>query len=79
MSPERWQKIEAVFQAAIDLPKHERISFLQAECGPDDELRLEVERPLASDESAEEFIESPVWTDSSSGSPIWRWMPFGGW
>ncbi|MCC6330093.1 MAG: protein kinase [Acidobacteria bacterium] len=65
MSPERWQKIEAVFQAAVDLPKHERSSFVSAECGTDTELRLEIERLLASDESADEFIESPVWTDSS--------------
>ncbi|MGD9560983.1 MAG: protein kinase [Pyrinomonadaceae bacterium] len=64
MSPERWQKIEAVFQAAADLPRTEQKSFLKAECGPDDELRREVERLLASDESAEGFIESPVWTDS---------------
>jgi eukaryotic-like serine/threonine-protein kinase len=64
MSPERWRKIEAVFQAAIDLPKTERNTFLEAECGPDDELRLEVERLIASDESAEGFIESPIWTDS---------------
>lgn len=64
MSPERWRKIEAVFQAAIDLPEKERNSFLEAECGPDDELRKEVEKLIASDESAEEFIESPIWTDS---------------
>ncbi|MCC7309360.1 MAG: protein kinase [Acidobacteria bacterium] len=65
MSPERWQKIEAVFQAAVDLPKHQRSSFVRTECGTDDRLRLEIERLLASDESADEFIESPVWTDSS--------------
>lgn len=65
MSPERWQKIEAVFQAAIDLPKHKRNEFLLAECGQDEKLRFEVERLLASDDSAEEFIESPIWTDSS--------------
>lgn len=65
MSPERWRKIEAVFQAAIDLPENERNSYLEAECGPDDELRREVERLITSDESAEEFIESPIWTDSS--------------
>ncbi len=64
MSPERWHRIEAVFQSAVDLPKNERSTFLDAECGPDDDLRLEVERLLASDESADEFIESPVWTDS---------------
>ncbi len=65
MSPERWRRIEAVFQAAVDLPEHQRDQFLRAECGPDDELRAEIERLLDSDGSADEFIESPVWTDSS--------------
>ena len=65
MSPERWQKIEAVFQAAADLPKSERNSYLDAECGADYDLRSEVERLLASDDEAAGFIESPVWTDSS--------------
>ncbi len=65
MLPERWKRIEAVFQAAVELPLPERKPFLKAECGSDDELRLEIERLLASDEAAEEFIESPVWTDSS--------------
>lgn len=65
MSPERWQRIEAVFQAAIDLSLQERKKFLEAECGEDVDLRLEVERLLASDDSAADFIESPIWTDSS--------------
>lgn len=64
MSPERWQKIEAVFQAAIDLPNPDRDAFLAVECGPDEELRLEVKKLLVSADSADGFIESPVWTDS---------------
>ncbi|MEK7855290.1 MAG: protein kinase [Acidobacteriota bacterium] len=65
MSPEHWQRIEAVFQAAIDLSLQERKKFLETECGEDVDLRLEVERLLASDDSAADFIESPIWTDSS--------------
>lgn len=65
MSPERWQRIEEIFQSAADLPATERGGFLAAECGPDDDLRREVEKLLASDDSANDFIEKPVWTDSS--------------
>ncbi len=65
MSPERWQQIEELFQAAVELPINDRKEFLDAKCASDDELRLEVERLLRSDESAEDFIESPIWTDSS--------------
>ena len=65
MSPERWQQIEELFQAAVELPINDRKDFLDAKCASDDELRLEVERLLHSDESAEGFIESPIWTDSS--------------
>lgn len=65
MSPERWLKIEAIFQTAIDLPHGEREAFLTKECGGDNALRLEIDKLLASDESANNFIESPIWTDSN--------------
>lgn len=65
MHPERWLKIEAVFQTAIDLPHNEREAFLSKECVGDDSLRSEVEKLLASSDSADNFIESPVWTDSN--------------
>lgn len=49
----------------MDLPSGERDAFLRAECAADDELRREVERLISSSESADNFIESPIWTDSS--------------
>ena len=65
MSPERWQKIEELFQSAMDLESSERTGFLRGECASDDDLRLEVEKLISSSESADDFIESPVWTDSN--------------
>jgi serine/threonine protein kinase/Tfp pilus assembly protein PilF len=65
MSPERWQQIEAVFQSAFDLPPHERDRYLDETCDTDHALKAEVVRLLANAESADDFIESPVWTDSS--------------
>ena len=64
MSPEFWLKIEALFQEAVDLPPHERASFLDQKCTSDEKLRLEVEKLLANDDSAGDFIESPVWSQS---------------
>jgi serine/threonine protein kinase len=64
MSPDRWQQIEVVFQAALDLSTAERTTFLAENCNGDDELRREVEKLLVDYENADSFIESPVWTDS---------------
>ncbi|HMJ09189.1 MAG TPA: hypothetical protein VK468_09295, partial [Pyrinomonadaceae bacterium] len=65
MSPERWQQIEAVFQTAVDLDLVNRESYLADSCTHDPELRREVEKLLSSVDSAPDFIESPVWTDSN--------------
>jgi hypothetical protein len=65
MTPDRWQKIEDVFQAAIDLPTERRPEYLAESCNADTELMEEVSRLLANYDSAEDFIESPVWTDSN--------------
>lgn len=64
MSPERWHEIEELFQATVELPADERAEYPSTRCNGDDELRLEVENLLASDESAADFIEVPIWTDS---------------
>ena len=65
MSPERWKQIESVFQEAADLTSDRRESYLNDICRGDDQLRREVDKLLGSLESASDFIESPVWTDSS--------------
>jgi eukaryotic-like serine/threonine-protein kinase len=65
MSPERWQKIEAAFQDAMDLDASEREAFLAAHFPDDDALRNEVRKLILSSDSASDFIESPVWTDSA--------------
>ncbi|HLM61584.1 MAG TPA: serine/threonine-protein kinase, partial [Pyrinomonadaceae bacterium] len=64
MTPERWAKIEDVFQAALDCSVAERERFIRAECGEDAELFAEVKKLIARHETEESFLESPVWTDS---------------
>ena len=65
MTPDRWQRIEELFQAAMDLESQKRDEFLRAECAADDQLHGEVQKLISSAESSEHFIESPVWTDSN--------------
>lgn len=69
MTPERWEKIEAVFQAVVDLPEADRPGFLARECGEDAEMLREVERLLDSSSTSADFIENPVWNDGSILSP----------
>ncbi|MGE5815242.1 MAG: protein kinase domain-containing protein [Acidobacteriota bacterium] len=49
MTDERWERVKAIFQAAVELPAAERDAFLTSEIGHDIELRREVESLLASD------------------------------
>src|ERR687886_2492542 len=57
MTPERWQRIEDLFQAARTRPTPaERAAFLDGACAGDAELRAEVESLLAAEESAGSFI-----------------------
>lgn len=64
MLPERWKQIDELFQLAVELPSDQRGPFLSEKCRGDDDLRLQVEALLKSEENAGGFIESPVWTDS---------------
>jgi tetratricopeptide (TPR) repeat protein len=47
--PDRWRRIEEVFTAALDLPPQQQEAYLQAACGGDADLRLEVESLLERD------------------------------
>jgi Tol biopolymer transport system component len=49
MTDERWQRVKALFQAALDTPVAEREAFLASAAGDDDALRSEVHSLLASD------------------------------
>ena len=49
LSPERWQRVNDLFLAAIDQPNESRAAWLEAECAGDLQLRLEVESLLQAD------------------------------
>jgi len=56
MNPERLEKIDRVFQSALELPPQRWASFLNNACAGDAELRAEVESLLAAHQDAGSFI-----------------------
>ncbi len=66
MTPERWQKIEFLLQAALELNSSERASFLVRECAGDAPLRQEVESLLASAAGARGFLDRNAIEDGAA-------------
>src|SRR5438552_1804606 len=60
MTPERWQQVEEVLQAALDRSPHERLSFLNEACSDDEELRQETSSLVDAYDEAGDFIEEPA-------------------
>ncbi len=60
MKPERWQKVERIYNAALEQEPEKRKAFLNEACAGDDALRKEVESLLACQTEAGSFIESPA-------------------
>jgi len=60
MDPERWRKIEALYEAARGVDAARRAAVLEEGCGGDESLRREVESLLAHGENAGRFMEVPA-------------------
>lgn len=60
MKPDRWQKVEELYHAALERPADARADFLRSACGDDEELCREVESLLGFKSQAENFIEQPA-------------------
>jgi eukaryotic-like serine/threonine-protein kinase len=60
VDPDRWHRLETIFQAAADMAPADRPAFLTAECGDDLELRKDVDSLLASMEQTQGFIVAPL-------------------
>ena len=65
MTPERWQKIEQLLQAALEREPAERRVLLDRECGGDDKLREEVESLIASAQPAQSFLNANALEDAT--------------
>jgi eukaryotic-like serine/threonine-protein kinase len=65
MTPERWRKIEEIFDAAVEIDAEpDRARFLSGACEGDDVLRREVEDLLASDAEANSLMGRPALDES---------------
>jgi tetratricopeptide (TPR) repeat protein/predicted Ser/Thr protein kinase len=60
LTPETWQRIEPILDAALELPAGERAACLDRACAGDAELRARVEALLAADAEASGFLATPV-------------------
>jgi eukaryotic-like serine/threonine-protein kinase len=60
MDSVRWQKIQALFHAAVDLPQREQATFLKEKCGEDSALLAEVENLLREDAAGNSLLEGDV-------------------
>ena len=60
MKPERWQKLDDLFHAALERRPEEREAFLDEACAGDVSLRENVTALLAAHEEAASFIETPA-------------------
>ena len=60
MTPERWQQIERIYQAALDSDPSVRSEFLDQSCQNDSELRKEVVSLLEASKGEHPFLESPA-------------------
>jgi hypothetical protein len=62
MTPERWRRIEDVYQAARDRLPTYRGAYLEETCGDDQDLRREIEFLLEQDNSSAQMIlNRPAW------------------
>ena len=57
---DEWQKVKSLFDAAQKLEQAERGKFLEKVCRGEPELRLQVEKLLASFDDASSFMEQPA-------------------
>ncbi len=64
MTPERWQQVEDIFQAALDLPEANRASYLSQACAGDLTLHKQVINLLNYHETGERALEDLIPADA---------------
>src|SRR5689334_16442334 len=64
MTPERWRKVEEIFQAAVELLPEERARYVAQICENDTSLKRDVESLLSQHDSAGELLDQPFYGDT---------------
>jgi len=71
MTRERWQRVKALFQAAVETPSGERDAFLTAAAGDDEALRQDIDALLVADTSGVSFLDRlPVASEAAPADPL---------
>src|SRR5438445_13210542 len=67
--PQRWRRVSALFEEAIDLPPEARERLVAEKCADDAALEADLRRLLAADARAEsgEFLQTPL-----APAPTWH-------
>ena len=65
MTPERWARIEQLYQAARARPRADRGMFLAKACSDDEAMRRNVESLLAESDSDDGFLAEPAFAMSA--------------
>jgi serine/threonine protein kinase len=65
MTPERWQRVARLYEAASVLPTEERAAYLRDACEDDEALREEVRSLLASEAAAGDFLNAGALRDAA--------------
>src|SRR5437870_341646 len=65
MTPERWEQVGKLYQAALPLQPAERETFLGDACGNDTAMRREVESLLAAEDGAGSFLAAGAMKDAA--------------
>src|SRR5258705_12618307 len=60
MTPQRWQHVEEIFQAALNLNAEERDRFVSEACANDADLKRNVESLLSQHESGGKLLEKSL-------------------
>jgi Tol biopolymer transport system component/tRNA A-37 threonylcarbamoyl transferase component Bud32 len=75
MRRDRWERIETLLDAALDLPQGERAAFLERECPDDPALRSEVLKILEAGEEPATLLDRPAARVAAVVSEITGEMP----
>jgi eukaryotic-like serine/threonine-protein kinase len=74
-TPQRWNSLEELYQAALDLPAAERAAFLKRSCA-DEELRREVESLLGFTPEGDPLLKNSPWAQPAALAPGTRMGPY---
>src|SRR6185437_7253622 len=59
ITPDKWQRVKALFDALLEQAPEQRASFLARVC-PEDDLRAQVEELVRNHEQAGSFLSKPI-------------------